>query len=137
MTTNSVQLEMLPRRALKLDDETQEQIARRCTDRHDALIKSFIHSELEPKQVYGPLKISQTKFSLFLNRKASLSHAVEHDYMRLCGNEIALRYDAWKFGQELKPVRSDLERKILELEEALEIERALSARVFEMRLKRI
>lgn len=47
----------------------------------------------------------------------------EQALMDLCGNEIPLRWDALKRRYELRPLRSDLERRVAELEEQLAQER--------------
>lgn len=123
---------MLNGQPASLSVAAQEEIARKCRDRHDAMIKAFLHSGLDPKAVYLPLKMSQTQFSLFLNRKAYIPHERERDYIALCGNEIPLRFDAWKSGHSLVPIQTGLEAQVEELKKALAEEQRVVARLAQM-----
>ena len=125
MSVNSEQLELLTNRAEMLSAEAQGEIAKRCKDRHDALIRCFTTSGLEPKQVYSQIldengkAMSQTRFSLFMNRKASLPHSQEHKYMRACGNLIPVYYDAHVTQHGLVPIKTDAEERVKQLEQEL------------------
>lgn len=132
MAANLQQLEMLNGQAIALSEAAQEEVARKCKDRHDAMIKCFLHSGLDPKEVYAPLDMSQTQFSLFVSRKAYIPHSRERDFVRLCGNEIPLRYDAWKAGYALVPVQTGLEARVKALEAELADERRVVRRLGEM-----
>ena len=119
-------MEMLMRPAVTLSVEAQEEIARKCKSKHDAVVKCFMASGLEPKEVYMPLKKSQTWFSKLTGGDAYFdpTNDLEQRYMEVCGNEIPLRYDAWKSGYELKPLISGLEAELAaEREKRLEAER--------------
>lgn len=129
MAANLEQIEMLGGTVSVLSPATQEDIAHACRDRHDALIKSFLHSGLDQKEVYLPLGMSQTQFSLFLNRKAYIPHEKEHRFASVCGNRIALRFDAWKAGYALTPILTTLEAENVEIKKQLEAERAFSKRL--------
>jgi hypothetical protein len=132
MAANLQQLEMLRGQPVALSVAAQEEIARKCKDRHDAMIKCFLHSGLDPKEVYVPLRMSQTQFSLFLNRKAYIPHDRERDFVGLCGNEIPLRFDAWKSNHQLVPIQTGLEAENASLKAELAEERKLVARLAQM-----
>jgi hypothetical protein len=132
MAANFQQIEMLGTQAVALSVAAQEEIARQCKDRHDAMVKCFLHSGLEPKAVYLPLRMSQTQFSLFLNRKAYIPHDREREFVGLCGNEIPLRFDAFKSGHTLVPIQTGLQAEVDALKHELAEERRLVSRLAQM-----
>ena len=105
--------------------DVQEELARGCRDRHHALVKCYEVSNRAPKEIYGPLKISQATFSRILSGDAYLPHNDKLNFMKLCGNIIPVRYDVWKLDHEIKPVQTDLEKRLAQSEERVaDLERA-------------
>ena len=117
MLADARQLEMLGHQASTYSADVEEEMARSCKSRQHALRKCFEASNLEHKQVYCALGIDQGQFSRILGGSAHLDPNLLHDFMRVCGNLIPLRYDAFKLGFELKPVRTGLEERVAALEE--------------------
>lgn len=146
MRSNSGQIEMLSAQALTLSVEAQEEVARSCHNKHEALVKCFINSGLTPGQVYPhlgelengkPRGRSQGWFSKFMSGDALLNPAWDEEqrFMRLCGNLIPLRYDVFKTKhQQLVPIMSGLEEQVEELRrENADLRRAFQLAITEAR----
>src|SRR5690606_5708782 len=119
MTSNGEQLELIGTKAEPISVELQDEIARRCRTRHAAIVETWKASGLEAKQVYGPLGVDQGQFSKIINGQKYLPPEMYHDYQRLCGNWILLRYDALHASFELKALETDAEARIKQLESEL------------------
>lgn len=115
MSDDSPQLELISTRAEPVSIELQEEVARRCRSRHDAIVKTYEYSQLSPQQVYGPLGWSQGQWSKVYGGSKSLPQEDYHNFQRICGNWILLRYDALKADHEIRPIRTDAEAEILRL----------------------
>lgn len=89
-----------------------------------AAIKLCISSSgLDDKEIASQLGIDGGHWSRMMGGAAYFPNNKEQALMDLCGNEIPLRWDALKRRYELRPLRSDLERRCAELEEQLAQER--------------
>lgn len=89
-----------------------------------AAIKLCISSSgLDDKEISSALEIDSGHWSRMMSGQAYFPNNKEQALMDLCGNEIPLRWDALKRRYELRPLRSDLERRVAELEEQLAQER--------------
>ena len=132
MPDDSPQLEMLGNRAAQVSVEVQEELARGCRSRHHALVKCYEVSNLTPKQVYGPLGLTQSTFSRIISGDAFLPHNMKGEFMDLCGNLIPIRYDVWKADHEMRPVQSTLEKQLETTRKELAQERLLNRRLVEM-----
>lgn len=89
-------------------------IIQRLRDGRHALEQCFNLSCLEPKQVYGPLDINQATFSKIIGGSAYLDPNLRLPFMRLCGNELPLLYEADQLGYDLVAKRTPLERQLEE-----------------------
>lgn len=116
MSDDSPQLELIASRAEPISIELQEEVARRCRSRHDAIVKTYEYSQLSPQQVYGPLGWSQGHWSKVFGGSKSLPQEDYHNFQRICGNWILLRYDALKAEHEIRPIKTDAEARIANLE---------------------
>jgi hypothetical protein len=120
MSVDSQQLELIAAaKAEPISVALQDEIARRCRSRHDAILKTYEASQLSPCQVYGPLGWSQGQFAKIYGGSKFLPQEDYHNFQRLCGNWILLRYDALQAEHEIKPVVSDAEARIKRLEAEL------------------
>lgn len=121
MTANSEaeQLELIAAKAEPTSVELQEEVARRCRTRQEAIRKTYEYSQLSPQQVYSTLGWSQGQFSKVIAGHKSLPNEDYHRYQTLCGNWILLRYDAWMAKHEIRPIKTDAEARIKELEAEL------------------
>lgn len=133
MPDDSPQLEMLGNRAAQVSVDVQEELARGCRSRHHALVKCYEVSNLTPKQVYGPLGLTQSTFSRIISGDAFLPHNMKGDFMELCGNLIPIRYDVWTADHEMKPIQTGLEARVAQLEGDLAFERQLNKRLMQRR----
>jgi hypothetical protein len=81
-----------------------------------AAIKLCISSSgLDDKEIAGVLEIDSGHWSRMMSNAAYFPNNKEQALMDLCGNDIPLRWDAFRRGYELKPLRSELERENEEL----------------------
>lgn len=126
MRGDAQQLEMLSAAADPLSVELQEEHARRCKSRQDAIRKCFEVSGLTPKQVYDPLKIQQATFTKIIAGQAFLNPDLLPRFMEMCGNIIPVRYDALITNHALVPLKTDLEAEVDRLAaENAELKRAM------------
>lgn len=133
MSGDDGQLELLNAgRVQPMSVELQEEIVRRCRDRLDALWKSYEVSGLAPKQVFEPLGINQATFSKIQHGNAFLDPQKQFAWMDLVGNEIPLRFDAFRRGYELVPVKTSLEAENERLRGELAEQGRVMARLVEM-----
>lgn len=88
-----------------------------------AILLAMTVSGREDKQIYSPLEIDHAQWSRIRGGTANFPVNRLDQFMDLVGNDIPLRWLAFKRGFELKPLRSELERRVLELEAQLERER--------------
>lgn len=123
---------MLGRPGVKVPDDYQQQTALKCKSRHHALLKCAEISDLQAKQIYAPLGIEQSQWSRIVAGTAFLNPDLKFQLMDVCGNDVPLRYDAWRRGYELVRIKSGLEERIAALEIQLTEERRLNARLGEM-----
>lgn len=77
----------------------------------------------DDKEIYGPLGIDKGTWSRIQTGDAHFPINKQLQYQQLCGNHVLLKYDAYHSGFELVPMRSDLERRVAELEQELVQER--------------
>ena len=132
MPSDSEQLPLIAPGADRMPVELQNEYVSRCKSRRDSIRKCFEASGLEQKQVYGPLGIPQANFTKILNGQSYLDPNKLGELMRICGNEIPVRYDVAQLDCEMKPRRSSLERELEETRTALEQERLVNRRLGEM-----
>ena len=78
---------------------------------------------LDDKQLYGPLGIDHAQWSRIKGGSANFPLNKLDEFMTLVGNNIPLQWLSFKRGFELRPLRSDLERRVAELEAELALER--------------
>lgn len=69
-------------------------------------------SGLEDKEVYMPLDIDPGHWTRMRRGEAHFPTNKIDAAMELCGNDIPLRWLAYRCGYELKPLMSDLERQL-------------------------
>lgn len=81
-----------------------------------AILLAVTVSGLDDKQIYGPLDINHAQWSRIRGGGANFPVDQLDEFMNIVGNDIPLRWLAFKRGYELKPLRSALERRVLELE---------------------
>lgn len=132
MNAAAEQLNLIGRQTVSVPDDYQQQTALKCQNRHHALRKCVEISNLEPKEIYGPLGIDQGQWSRIWAGAAFLHPNLKFQLMDVCGNDVPLRYDAWQRGYELRRVQTGLEAKVQTLEAELAEERKLVARLAQM-----
>lgn len=98
-------------------------IVLRQRDLSAAILLSIQASGMTDKQVYGPLRLDAATFSKIRSGQASFPANRLEALRKLLGNDIPLQWWAHRAGYELRPLRSDLERRVVELEEQLAQER--------------
>lgn len=126
MADDSPQLEMLGSHAEELSIELQEETTRRCKSWLEALQQSVRVSGLNDQRIYGPLGLSQGQWSKIWNGQKFLDPERYDEFMRLCGNQILLRYMARTAKHYIEPMRTDDQERITELErENAELRRAM------------
>lgn len=116
MNAQVEQLNLIGKQRVAIPVDYQEQTARKCKSRSHALRKCVEISDLEAKEIYGPLGIDQGQWSRIWAGTAYPDPDILFDLMTLCGNTVPVRYDAWVLGCELKPLRNDLEQRVADLE---------------------
>jgi hypothetical protein len=80
-------------------------------------------SGLNDQQICAELRIEPAQWSRIWSGGAHFPSEKIPCLMDLCGNWVPLRWLAMKYGQELKPTKSTLERENDELREQLEKQR--------------
>ncbi len=126
MNAQVEQLNLIGKQRVAIPEDYQEQTARKCKSRSHAWRKCIEISDLEPKEIYGPLGIDQAQWSRIWAGTAYPNPDLLFDFMTLCGNHVPLRYDALICGFELKPIRTGLEQLVDDLKtENAELRRAL------------
>jgi len=127
-----VQLDLVGKTAVRLTLKVEEELATRCRSRRDALAVSFQASLLDPKQVYGPLGISQAQFSKILTGTQNPDPELFYPWMAACGNLIPFRFDALQLKHSITPIQSNLEQENERLRRELDDERRVVRRLGEM-----
>jgi hypothetical protein len=126
MNASVEQLNLIGKQRVVIPPDYQDQSARKCKSRSHALRKCVEISDLEPKEIYGPLGIDQGQWSRIWAGTAFLNPDLKFEFMKLCGNYVPLRYDALVCGFELTPIRTGLEQRVADLEtENAELRRAI------------
>lgn len=126
------QLELIGRQRVAVPDSYQRETALKCKSRAHAVRKCVEISNLEAKEIYGPLGIEQSQWSRIWAGTAFLNPDLKFQLMDLCGNDVPLIYDALSRGYELQRVKSSLESRIQQLETELADERRVTRRLGEM-----
>jgi hypothetical protein len=112
-----------------IPDDYQRQTVLKCKSRSHALHKCVEISNLEAKEIYGPLGIEQSQWSRIWAGTAFLNPELLYPLMDLCGNDVPVLYDVWKRGFEAQRVKSDLEAENARLRQELEDERRVVLRL--------
>ena len=86
-----------------------------------AIALAQIVAGLDDKQLYGPLGVDHAQWSRIRGGSANFPPNKLVDFMSLVGNNIPLQWLAFKRGFDLRPLRSDLERRVAELELKLQL----------------
>lgn len=92
-------------------------------DFNRALALSQSIAGLEDKEVYGPLKIDPGLWSRISSGSAHFPMHRYPEYRQIVGNDVLLKWIANRCGYELKPLASDLERRLAQAEADLAEER--------------
>jgi hypothetical protein len=100
-----------------------DKVVRCQPDFNGAVSLSIAAAGLDDKQVYGPLGIDHAQWSRIRNGTAYFPMRKYGEFRQIVGNDIVLQWLAFRSGYELKPLESDLERKVARLEEELAAER--------------
>jgi hypothetical protein len=126
MNAQVEQLNLIGKQRVVIPEDYQEATARKCKSRSHALRKCVEIADLEAKEIYGPLGLEQSSWSRIWAGNAYLNPDLYFNVMELCANHVPLRYDAWICGFELKPIRSGIEQRVVDLEtENAELRRAI------------
>lgn len=88
-----------------------------------ALMLAIAASGLADKQVYGPLGIDAAQWSRIRSGDAHFPMTRYDAFAQIVGNDIVLEWLAHRRRYELRPLENDKDRRIAELEQALEQER--------------
>lgn len=126
------QLDFIGPKGVELSLTTEQEIARACRSRHQALVKSYEASCLTPKQLQAGIKASQSTVSKILTGAAFPDPDSYFDWMAVCNNLIPFRYDAAKLNHTITPVPVGLESRVQQLEHELAEERRLVSRLAQM-----
>lgn len=126
------QLELIGKQRVTVPDAYQQETALKCRSRTHALRKCVELSDLEPKEIYGPLGIDQAQWSRIWAGTAFLNPDLLFPLMDLCGNDVPVRYDAIMRGYELTRIKTSLEAEVARLTAELEDERRVTRRLGEM-----
>jgi hypothetical protein len=126
------QLELIGKQRVTVPDAYQQETALKCKSRSHALRKCVELSDLEPKEIYGPLGIDQAQWSRIWAGTAFLNPDLLFPLMDLCGNDVPVRYDAIMRGYELIRIKNDLEAQLEQAKQELEDERRVNRRLVSM-----
>lgn len=77
-------------------------------------------SGLEDKEIYGSLGIDAGQWTRIRKGDGHFPPNLESDLMRLCGNIVPLLWSAAHEGYELRPIKSELEAQVEELQRELD-----------------
>lgn len=132
MSADVEQLELLGKQRATVPDSYQQETALKCKSRQHAIRKCVEISNLEAKEIYGPLGIDQAQWSRIWSGSAFLHPDLKFQLMEVCGNDVPLRYDALMRGYELTRIKSSLEAEVAKLRAELEDERRVVRRLGEM-----
>src|SRR5690348_2237662 len=132
MSAVAGQLELIGKQRVTVPDAYQRETALKCKSRLHAVRKCAEISNLEAKEIYGPLGIDQAQWSRIWAGTAFLNPDLKFQFMDLCGNDVPFLYDALMRGYEVHRIKSDLEARVHELETELENERRVVRRLGEM-----
>jgi hypothetical protein len=101
MNAAAEQLELIGKQPVVIPDSYQQETALKCRSRAHAIRKCVEISNLEAKEIYGPLGIDQAQWSRIWSGGAFLNPDLKFPLMDVCGNDVPLRYDAAMRGYEL------------------------------------
>lgn len=103
--------------------EVSKEVITRIPDFKAALKMCKEISGLTDQQICGELKIEPAQWSCIWSGQAHFPSEKIPCLMDLCGNWVPLVWLAWKYGQELRPTKTTLERENDNLREELEKKR--------------
>lgn len=132
MSAVAGQLELIGKQRVVVPDDYQRETALKCKNRLHAVRKCAEISNLEAKEIYGPLGIDQAQWSRIWAGTAFLNPDLKFQFMDLCGNDVPLLYDGLMRGYELTRIKSSLEAENARLRDELEAERRVVRRLGEM-----
>lgn len=126
MAINPAQLS-IPRPLMKLD----ESIVRSRKSLLHAFISSADQGGLDDKQAAAAAGMDPATWSQFKAGDRGIKPLVVNSYMDQCANELPLAYWAFSRGYELKPLETELEKRLRIVNDQLTDERKKNAVLLE------
>lgn len=133
MNAAAEQLNLIGKQRVVIADDYQRETAAKCKSRSHAVRKCVEISNLEAKEVYGPLGLDQAQWSRIWAGTAFPNPDLLFPLMDICGNNVPVYYDALMCGFELQRIRVGLEAELEQAKKDLEFERALNRRLLQHR----